>query len=92
MKTVALMFKAPFSGKKESDYEKEIQVSKKLKSMKLAKTSKNVENGIEDSLTYMDFSTQHLTQLKTNNTIERLNRELNRWTKAIALFPVDKVP
>ena len=35
------------------------------------------------NLTYMDFSTQHWARIRTNNTIERLNREIKRRTKAI---------
>ena len=36
---------------------------------------------------YMDFPTQHWTRIRTNNTIERLNREIKRRTKAIGAFP-----
>ena len=35
----------------------------------------------------MDFPTQHWTRIRTNNTIERLNREIKRRTKAIGAFP-----
>lgn len=49
--------------------------------MKLAKTAQKVEDNIEETLTYMDCPTQHWTQIRTNNTIERLNREIKRRTK-----------
>ena len=55
--------------------------------MKLAKAAKKVEDGIEETLTYMDFPTQHWTRIRTNNAIERLNREIKRRTKAIGAFP-----
>ena len=56
--------------------------------MKLAKAAKKVEDGIEETLTYMDFPTQHWSRIRTNNnTIERLNREIKRRTKAIGAFP-----
>lgn len=48
---------------------------------------KKLQDGIEETLTYMDFSTQHWTRIRTNNTIERLNREIKRRTKAIGAFP-----
>ena len=35
----------------------------------------------------MDFPSQHWTRIRTNNTIERLNREIKRRTKAIGAFP-----
>ena len=41
----------------------------------------------KNTLTYMDFPTQHWTRLRTNNAIERLNREIKRRTKAIGAFP-----
>ncbi len=34
----------------------------------------------------MDFPTQHQTEIRINNTIERLNREIKRWTKAVRAF------
>ena len=55
--------------------------------MKLAKAAQKVEDGIEETLTYMDFPTQQWTRIRTNNTIERLNREIKRRTKAIGAFP-----
>ena len=88
MKTVALMLKAIHAQEsKDAAREKALQVSEKLRSMKLAKAAKKVEDGIEETLTYMDFPTQHWTRLWTNNAIERLNREIKRRTKAIGAFP-----
>ena len=49
--------------------------------------AKKVEDGIEETLTYMDFPTQHWTRIRTNSAIERLNREIKRRTKAIGAFP-----
>lgn len=38
----------------------------------------------------MDFPTQHWSRIRTNNTIERLNREIKRRTRAIGAFPDGK--
>ena len=73
--------------KRKPPREKAIQVAEKLRAMKLAKAAKKVEDGIEETLTYMDFPTQHWTRIRTNNAIERLNREIKRRTKAIGAFP-----
>ena len=67
--------------------QKAIQVAEKLRIMKLAKAAKKVEDGIGENLTYMDFPTQHWSRIRTNNAIERLNREIKRRTKAIGAFP-----
>lgn len=48
---------------------------KELRSMKLKEAAKNVENGIEKMLTYCDFPGEHWTHIRTNNVIERLNRD-----------------
>lgn len=55
--------------------------------MKLAKAAKKVEDGIEETLTYMDFPTHYWTWIRTNNAIECLNREIKRCIKAIGVFP-----
>ena len=60
---------------KEAAREKARSIGDKLKEMKLSSAAKKVQEGIEETLTYMDFPTQHWTRSRTNNTIERLNRE-----------------
>ena len=72
---------------KEAAREKAVLVVQKLKDMKLPAAAKRVEDGIEETLTYMDFPTQHWPRIRTNNTIERVNRELKRRTRAIGAFP-----
>ena len=41
----------------------------------------------EETRAYMDYPTEHWNRNQTNNTIERLNREIKRRTKAIGAFP-----
>ena len=55
--------------------------------VKLKAAAKKVEDSIEETLTFMDFPSQHWTRIRTNNTLERLNREIKRRTKAIGAFP-----
>ena len=75
---------------KKAAREKARQVAEKLKEMKLASAAKKLQDGIDETLTYMDFPTQHWTSIRTDNTIERLNREIKRQTKAIGAFPDDQ--
>ncbi len=55
--------------------------------MKLSSAAKKLQEGIEETLTCMDFPTQYWTRIRINHTIERLNREMKRRTKAIGAFP-----
>ncbi len=88
MKSVSMMLKAIHAQEgKEAAREKAAQVAEKLKEMKLSAAAKKLQDGIDETLTYMNFPTQHWSRIRTNNTIERLNREIKRRTKAIGAFP-----
>ena len=67
--------------------EKAKQVAEKLRGMKLSKAASKIEEFIEETLTYMNFPEQHWTRIRTNNTLERLNREIKRRTKVVGTFP-----
>ena len=49
-----------------------------LRSMKLKGAAKKAEDGIEETRIYCDFSGEHWTRIRTNNVMERLNREIRR--------------
>ena len=40
-----------------------------------------------NTLTYCDFPSEHWTRIRTNNVIERLNREIRRRTRVVGTFP-----
>lgn len=83
-----MMLKAIHSQEsKEAARLKAQQVAQKLREMKLKAAAKKVEDSIEETLTFMDFPSQHWTRIRTNNTLERLNREIKRRTRAIGAFP-----
>ncbi len=42
---------------------------------------------IGETLTYMNFPTEHWIRIRTNNTLERLNKEIKRRTKVVGTFP-----
>ncbi|EFC90812.1 transposase mutator type [Dethiosulfovibrio peptidovorans DSM 11002] len=67
--------------------EKAEAVVEKLKAMKLQKAAKIVQEGYEETLSYFHFPSEHWTRLRTNNSLERLNREIRRRTKVVGNFP-----
>ena len=72
---------------KKAAREKAKIVIAELKNMKLKEAAKKVEEGIEETMTYYDFPSEHWTRLRTNNMIERLNREIRRRTRVVGCFP-----
>ena len=67
--------------------EKAALVAEKLRKLKLTAAAKKVEEGNKETLTYMDYPSEHWNRIRTNNTTERVNREIKRRTKAIGSFP-----
>ena len=71
---------------KEAARKKTRDVVEKLRSMRLNEAAKKVEDSIEETLTYMDFPSQHWLKIRTNNVIERVNREIRRRTRVVGTF------
>lgn len=88
VKLVAKMLKAIHAQEnKKAAREKAKIVIAELKNMKLKEAAKKVEEGIEETMTYYDFPSEHWTRIRTNNMIERLNREIRRRTRVVGCFP-----
>ena len=88
VKIVAKMLKAIHAQEnKKAPREKAKAVVAELRAMKLKEAAKKVEDGIEVTLTYCDFPSEHWTRIRTNNVIERLNREIRRRTRVVGTFP-----
>ena len=87
-KIVAKMLKAIHAQEnKKASREKAKAVVAELRAMKLKEAAKKVEDGIEETLTYCDFPSEHWTRIRTNNVIERLNREIRHRTRVVGTFP-----
>ena len=88
VKEVAKMLKAIHAQEdKAAALEKAKAVEEKLRGMRLSKAADKVRDSIQETLTYMGFPEEHWMRIRTNNTLERLNREIKRRTRAIGAFP-----
>lgn len=74
-------------GSREASEAKALAVAGELESMKLGEAAKVVREGHAETLTYTRFPSAHWRRIRTNNAIERLNREIRRRTRVVGTFP-----
>ena len=87
-KEVALMLKAVHAQEdKEAARRKSVEVISKLRAQRLEKAARIVESGCDETLSYYDFPVAHWRHIRTNNPLERLNREIRRRTRVVGSFP-----
>ena len=55
-----------------------------------ASAAKVVREGFAETLTYREMPREHWRRIRTNNAIERLNREIRRRTRVVGTFPDGK--
>lgn len=88
MKEVALMLKAVHAQEdREAAQRKACDVVNKLKAMRLNKAASIVESGNDETFSYYTFPAAHWRHIRTNNPLERLNREIRRRTRVVGNFP-----
>ena len=88
VKEVAKMLKAIHAQEdKAAALEKEKVIEEKLRCMRLSKAADKVRDSIQETLTYMEFPEEHWMRIRTNNTLERINREIKRRTRVVGTFP-----
>ena len=69
--------------------EKAESVAKDMEARKLREAAKCFREGIGETTTYLldDYPREHRRRIRTNNMIERLNREIRRRTRVVGSFP-----
>ena len=87
-KEVSLMMKAIHAQEdREAARQKAAEVVKKLQALRLEKAARIVETGCDETLSYYAFPVTHWRHIRTNNPLERLNREIRRRTRIVGSFP-----
>jgi putative transposase len=88
VKAVAAMLKAIHAQEdRQAALRKAADVVAKLGAMKLGKAAQIVQEGVAETLSYMAFPTEHWRQIRTNNPLERIMREIRRRTRVVGAFP-----
>jgi putative transposase len=88
VKEVAAMLKAIHAqeDKREALRKADI-VIKKLQGMKLGRAADLLKEGIEETVSYYEFPSQHWRRIRTNNPLERIMKEIRRRTRVVGSFP-----
>ena len=85
---VAAKLKAIFAQEDRPACEaKAADVVRFLRENKMRSAANTLENGISESLAYTAFPREHWLKIRSNNGIERINREIRRRTNSVGCFP-----
>lgn len=66
---------------------KAAEILTRLKAMKLKAAAELVEQRVGETLTYYAYPSTHWRQIRTNNPLERIIREIRRRTRVVGAFP-----
>ncbi len=73
--------------RRETSVEEAMKAAKDLEGMRLKEAAKVVREGYAETLAYSRFPMGHWRRIRTNNAIERFNREIRRRTRIVGTFP-----
>ena len=77
--SVAVLLKATYAQEDaDATLAKTRDVERKLREMKLNSAADVYAKGVRETLTYLGFPHEHWRNIRTNNILERLNREIRR--------------
>jgi transposase-like protein len=63
------------------------EVVSRLRTMKLKTAAELVEQKVAETLVYYAYPSTHWRQIRTNNPLERIIREIRRRTRVVGAFP-----
>jgi len=88
VREVAAMLKAIHAQESRSEAQrKAAHVVEVLKKLKLRKAAELLKDGIDETLNYYFFPSEHWRRIRTNNPLERIMREIRRRTRVVGSFP-----
>lgn len=88
VKEVSAMLKAIHAQEDRVEASRKAEaVAAKLEDMKLKEAAAIVREGAGETLSYYAFPAEHWRQIRTNNPLERLMREIRRRTRVVGCFP-----
>ncbi len=88
IKEVSAMLKAIHAQEDIAEATKKAKaVAAKLEGMKLRKAAERVREGADETLAYYEFPREHWRQIRTNNPLERIMREIRRRSRVVGCFP-----
>jgi len=87
-KEIGAKLKAIFAQEdRDACLKKAEEVIQFLRDNKMRSAANTLENGIQEALTYTYYPHEHWLKIRSNNGIERINREIRRRTNAVGAFP-----
>lgn len=87
-KEIGAKMKAIFAQEdREACLRKAEEVAQFLRDNKMKSAANTLESGIQEALTYTSYPHEHWLKIRSNNGIERINREIRRRTNAVGAFP-----
>ena len=87
-KEIGAKLKAIFAQEdREACLRKAEEVAQFLRDNKMKSAANTLESGIQEALTYTSYPHEHWLKIRSNNGIERINREIRRRTNAVGTFP-----
>jgi putative transposase len=66
---------------------KAAEIVERLKAMKLRTAAELVEQKVGETMSYYAYPSTHWRQIRTNNPLERIIREIRRRTRVVGAFP-----
>lgn len=75
---------------REASEAKALEAAAEPEGMRLGEAAKVAREGYAETLAYTRFPPEHWRRIRTNNAIERLNREIRRRTRVVGTFPDGK--
>ena len=75
---------------REASEAKALAVAEELEGMRPGEAARVVRAGYAETLTYTGFPREHWARIRTDDAIERLNREVRRRTRVVGTFPDGK--